>query len=164
MHLFERIHLFLQRLNSYTRISLTREFTELLGKIMAQVLSIIALSTKLITERRMSELVHDLCPSLADYGSEKFLKRLMGRTDVEDALLRLDALTKEESLMAVAKNLEVTYHVDGNVKDIKVLAEDIDEKVQVIDRVDQNLKAVKERTRSFLSIFSHIPTLFPVPK
>jgi hypothetical protein len=39
----------------------------------------------------------------------------MGRTDVEDALLRLDSLTKEESLMAVAKNLEVTYHVDGNV-------------------------------------------------
>jgi hypothetical protein len=57
MHLFERIHLFLQRLNSYTRISLTREFTELLGKIMAQVLSILALSTKLITERRISEFV-----------------------------------------------------------------------------------------------------------
>jgi hypothetical protein len=65
----------------------------------------------------------------------------MGRTDIEDALLRLDSLTKEESLMAAAKNLEVTYHVDGNVKDIKVLAEDIDE----------NVKAVKERTRSFLS-------------
>jgi hypothetical protein len=60
----------------------------------------------------------------------------MGRTDIEDALLRLDSLTKEESLMAAAKNLEVTYHVDGNVKDIKVLAEDIDE----------NVKAVKERT------------------
>ena len=56
MHLFERIHLFLERLSSYTRISLTREFTELLGKIMAQVLSILALSTKLIKERRISEL------------------------------------------------------------------------------------------------------------
>jgi hypothetical protein len=156
MHLFERIHLFLQRLNSYTRISLTREFTVLLGKIMAQVLSILALSTKLITERRISESVRHLCSSLADYGAEKFLKRLMGRTNVEDALLRLDSLTNEESLMAVAKNLEVTCHVDGNVKDIKVLAEDIDEKVQVIDRVDQIVKAVKERKQSFRSIFSHV--------
>jgi hypothetical protein len=148
MHIFERIHFFLQRLNSYTRISLTREFTVLLGKIMAQVLSILALSTKLITERRISELVRHLCSSLADYGAEKFLKRLMGRTDVEDALLRLDSLTNEESLMAVAKNLEVTCHVDGNVKDIKVLAGDIDE----------NVKAVKERTQSFLSLFAHVPT------
>jgi hypothetical protein len=72
----------------------------------------------------------------------------MGRTDVEDALLRLDSLTNEESLMAVAKNLEVTCHVDGNVKDIKVLAGDIDE----------NVKAVKERTQSFLSLFAHVPT------
>jgi hypothetical protein len=152
MRIFERIHLFLQRLSSCTGISLTREFTELLGKIMAQILSILALSTKVITARRMSELVHDLCSTLANYGSGKFLKRLMGRTDVEDALLRLDSLTKEESLMAAAKNLEVTYHVDGNVKDIKVLTEDIDE----------NVKAVKERTQSFLSLLAHVPILFSV--
>jgi hypothetical protein len=123
MHLFERIHLFLERLSSYTRISLTREFTELLGKIMAQVLSILALSTKLITERRMSEFVYNLCSSLADYNSETFLKRVMGRTDVEDALLRLNTLTKEESLMAVVKILEVADRVEGDVKEIKVLVE-----------------------------------------
>ena len=161
MYLFERIHLFLQRLDSYTRISLTRDFTELLGKIMAQVLTILALSTKLITERRMSELVQVLCCSLADHDLEKFLKRLMGRTDVEDALIRLDSLTKEESLMAVAKNLEVTYHVDGNVKDIKVLAGDIDEKV---DRVDQNMRAVKERTQSFYLLTRTDLISYPVPK
>jgi hypothetical protein len=50
MHLFERIHLFLGRLSSYTGISFTREFTELLGKIMAQILSILSLSTKVIRE------------------------------------------------------------------------------------------------------------------
>ena len=75
----------------------------------------------------------------------------MGRSDVEDAVLRLDSLTKEESLMGVAqnlevtqknleattKNLEVTHDVDGNVKGIKLLAEDIDE----------NVKVVKERTQ-----------------
>jgi len=59
----------------------------------------------------------------------------MGKTDVEDALLRLDLLTKEESLMVAARNLEVTHA-------IKVLAESIDEKlpgllllvVTVVDR------------------------------
>jgi hypothetical protein len=133
--LFERIKLFLQRLNRYTGIPLTKDFVELLGKIMAQILSILALSTKTMKERRTSELIHDLCPLLVDYDSEKFLKRLIGRTDVEDAVLRLDSLTKEESLMAVAQNLEVIHHVGGNVKDIKVLAEDI----------DGNVKVVKER-------------------
>src|SRR6266850_3699464 len=151
-HLFERIHLFLQRLNSYTGIPLTKDFTELLGKIMAQILSILALSTKTMTERRTSESVHGLWSLLADCESEKFLKKLMGTSDVEDAVLRLDSLTKEESLMAVAKNLEVIH-------DVKVLAEDIDDKVQ---GVDQNVKAVKERTQWFLSVFTHVPTLFPI--
>jgi hypothetical protein len=117
--LFERIQLFLQRLKSYIGIPLTEDFTELLGKIMAQILSILALSTKTMTERRTSESVHYLCSFLADYDSEKFLKRLIGRTDVEDALLRLDSLTKEESLMAVAKNLEITQRVDQNVMVVK---------------------------------------------
>jgi hypothetical protein len=140
IRIFERIQFFVQRLNSYTAIPLTSEFTELLGKIMAQILSILALSTKTMTERRMSESIHALSSFLTDYDAERFLKKLIGRTDVEDALLQLDSLTKEESLMAVAKNLEITHHV-------KILAEEIDDKVQVIDRVDQNVIAVKERTQ-----------------
>ena len=98
----------------------------------------------------------------SDYGLEKYLKKLIGRTGVADALLRLDSLTKEESLMATAKNLEVVQSVDGNVKEIKVLAKDIDDKVQVIDRVDENVKAVKERTQSFLSFLVHVPNLLPM--
>jgi len=47
------------------------------------------------------------------------LKRLVGKTDVEDALIRLDVLTKEECLIAVARNLEVAYHVDHNVNTTK---------------------------------------------
>ena len=112
---------------------------------MAQVLSILALSTKAMTERRISEWAHGLWSCSSDCGLEKYLKKLIGRTNVEDALLRLDSLTKEESLMAVAKDLEVTHHVDNNVKDIKVLVE-----------------AVKEGTQLFLSPFVHIPTLLPI--
>jgi hypothetical protein len=56
--LFERIHFFLQRLTNYAGIRLTEALTELLGKIMAQVLSLLALSTKLMTDKRISELFH----------------------------------------------------------------------------------------------------------
>ena len=54
--LFERIQLFLQRLNHYTAVTLTPDMTELLGKIMAQILSILALSTKTMKERRMRRI------------------------------------------------------------------------------------------------------------
>ena len=125
IHLFERIHFFLQRLNRYTTILLTNELTELLGKIMAQILSVLALSTKAMTEKRMSESALSLF-SFADYGLEKILKRFTGMTDIEDAFQRLDSLTQEESLMVVARSLEVAHHVDSNVEAIKALAENID--------------------------------------
>ena len=57
IHRFERINFFLQRLKGYTGIPLTNDSTELLGKIMAQLLSILALSTKAVTNGRISELV-----------------------------------------------------------------------------------------------------------
>jgi L-lysine 2,3-aminomutase len=53
---------------------------------------------------------------LANYATEKFLNRLMGRTEVEDALQRLDMLTKEETGMTVAKNLALGHVVNDNVK------------------------------------------------
>jgi hypothetical protein len=62
LRVFERIHFFLQRLNIYNGIPLTNELVELLGKIMGQLLCILALSTKAMTERRMSELTHLAMP------------------------------------------------------------------------------------------------------
>ena len=44
------------------------------------------------------------------------MKRLIGRTDVEDALKKLDKLTDEEARMAVAQNLKATHNVDERVK------------------------------------------------
>ena len=141
---------------------------------MSQVLSILALSTKEMTNRRISELD---CPvgrsSMANYGAEKILKKLAGRTDVEDAVLQLDMLTKEESLMAVVRNLEVTHRVDGNVEATKVLTEDIDVNVKAtkdnvnatmvlaedigdhVKEIDHDLKTTKDSTQRLLSIFVH---------
>jgi hypothetical protein len=47
--------------------------------------------------------------------SEKFGKRLIGRTEIEDALKRLDKLTQEEVRMATAQNLKATHTVVDTV-------------------------------------------------
>ena len=72
--------------------------------------------------------------SLLIYSAETFLKRLVGRTDVEDALRRLDTLTREEGLMTATRNLEVTHHVDEKVNVVEGLARN----------VDNNVKATKD--------------------
>ena len=46
---------------------------------------------------------------------EKFGKRLIGRTDIEDALKRLDRLTHEEAWMGIAQNLKATHDVSERV-------------------------------------------------
>ena len=74
---------------------------------------------------------------MADYEIEKFMRRIAGRTDVEDALERLDMLTKEENLMTATRNLEVTHRVDVNVMATQ----------EVIHDVDGNVKETKELTR-----------------
>jgi len=131
MHLFERVHFFLQRLNIYIGIPLTSEFTELLGKIMAQLLSILALSTKAMRDGRTSQFPDPIFYVFADHVPEKNLKRLVGGgSEFESALLLLDSLTKEESLVMAAKNLGITHRVDDNVQSIKLLTKDIDGKLK----------------------------------
>jgi len=141
VNLFERIQLFLQRLNRYTAVPLTSEMTLLLGKIMAQVLSVLALSTKEMKERRISKSIGLIFSLMANQKTEKFMKRLVGRTDVEDGLARLDMLTKEENLMTAARNLEVTHRVDANVTATRELTHRVEE---VVHDVDGNVKETKE--------------------
>ncbi|KAH9952688.1 hypothetical protein BC827DRAFT_1252878 [Russula dissimulans] len=109
IHTFERIHFFLQRLNIYIGIPLTDELTGLLGKIMAHLLCILALSTKV----------------MADSRTKNILKKLVGRKDVEDALQKLDTLTNEETSMTLATNLKVTHDVDSNVVEIKHITNEL---------------------------------------
>jgi hypothetical protein len=48
--------------------------------------------------------------------SEKYWKRLIGKTDMEDALKKLDRLTQEEARMTIAENLRATHAVDERVR------------------------------------------------
>jgi hypothetical protein len=45
---------------------------------------------------------------LTELSAERYLTRLIGRTDIEDALKRLDTLTNEEARMATALILKAT--------------------------------------------------------
>ena len=83
IRLFERINFLLQRLNIYTEIPLTNDFTELLGKIMAELLSILAISTKEMTDGKMSELIYSSSPLisrvLTGYGLRKVSEEADGK-------------------------------------------------------------------------------------
>ena len=88
---------------------------------------------------------------MADSETEKILKRLVGRKEVEEAILRLDTLTKEEKIMIAGRNLEITHRIDGNVEATKVVAENIDDNVKaamaLTEDVDDNVKATKALTK-----------------
>ena len=49
------------------------------------------------------------------FSLERFVKKLLGKNDIEDALKRLDTLTQEEARMAIAEVLKVTQRVDDKV-------------------------------------------------
>jgi hypothetical protein len=109
-NLFVRIHIFLQRLTYYTNVPLTTEMEKLLGKIMAQIILVLALSTRRMEETRIGERTTMIYFFLADDGTETLLKKIMGWTDIDDALERLDLLTRDENLMVVTtRTSEVTY-------------------------------------------------------
>jgi hypothetical protein len=53
---------------------------------------------------------------LTDRGIEKFAKKLLGESEVEAILQRLDRLTQEEARMTVAYTLEVVHGLFDNLK------------------------------------------------
>ncbi|KAI0293764.1 hypothetical protein BC826DRAFT_367513 [Russula brevipes] len=106
VELFERIELFLLRLKLHTRMSLTITMAGLLGKVMAHILSVLALSAE---EMKRSLIT-------------KSFKMLVGRKDIGDVLQRLDMLTKEETSMTTVSIFGVACDTNAEVKQIKRLS------------------------------------------
>ena len=83
--------------------------------------------------------------------AEKYLKKLIGKTDVEDALNRLDRLTQEEARMATAQVLKVANTVDDKVQGIAHNMLGVDNRVAGIDgrvaEVDNRLKEVDKQVK-----------------
>ncbi|KAI0268521.1 hypothetical protein BGY98DRAFT_1101489 [Russula aff. rugulosa BPL654] len=133
INIFERIEMFFRRLDIYIEVPATTEMMEIIVQIMAEVLSVLGIATKEIRQGRM----------------KKYAKKLIGRTEMEDALKRLDNLTQEEARMAAAQNLKVTHDVNERMKGVANTVEAIDDKVVVVDErvagVDDRVAGVDER-------------------
>jgi hypothetical protein len=115
VNIFVRIESFFERLKTYTEVPPTDAMKELIVRIMVQVLEVLAVATKWIKQSPSSELVISDIWQLTKSDSEKFVKKLVGRTDIEDAMKKLDTLTQEEALMASAEVLKVVRGVDNKM-------------------------------------------------
>jgi hypothetical protein len=91
---------------------------DIIGKILVEVLSILAIATKEIKQGRTSEYSAYITSPLIERSPGKYMKKLIGRTDIEDALKRLDKLTQEEARMATAQVLKATHSVDDRVREV----------------------------------------------
>ncbi|KAH9040853.1 hypothetical protein EDB83DRAFT_2318279 [Lactarius deliciosus] len=103
VELFERIENFFERLDVYTQISLTTEMAEVFVKIVAEILSILSIATKEVKRKR----------------ARIYFRKLLGRTDIEDALRKLDSLIQEEVRMAVAQIKSDTSQLKGGAQPIR---------------------------------------------
>ncbi len=115
-YLFGCVGSFLKRVHIYANTPLTPSMTDIIIKIMAELLSVLALSTTQIKQGRLSKslVVHE-SPSVEPV-TEKFGKTLFGEREIEAVLQRLDRLTQEEAQMALAQTLEGVYGLANNTK------------------------------------------------
>ncbi|KAH8984900.1 hypothetical protein EDB86DRAFT_3219430 [Lactarius hatsudake] len=133
--LFGHMEYFFKRLEKYIDIRPTAAMTDIIVKIMVEVLSVLGLVTKEVRQGR----------------TKKYLKKLVGRNDVEDALQRLDRLTQEEARMAAVEALMITRGIDDKMDGVNERVQCVDTKVEVIDnkvgsvtrRVEENGVAIQ---------------------
>ncbi|KAH9024679.1 hypothetical protein EDB85DRAFT_2277516 [Lactarius pseudohatsudake] len=85
--LFNRIERFFKRLKIYINVPPSPAVTDELSKIIAEVLSILAIVTKIMKEGRI----------------KRFLRKLAGMNYLEDALQRFDKLEQRELLTGIAQ-------------------------------------------------------------
>ncbi|KAN0141646.1 hypothetical protein V8E53_000108 [Lactarius tabidus] len=109
IELFDKIESFFIRLQSYTEVPPTSAMTNVMGKIMAEVLTMLAIATKEMKQRR----------------SKTFLKKLIGRNDIQDSLQKLEKLEQGELRTVTAQVLKTTSDLKDDAKETKVIVQQI---------------------------------------
>jgi hypothetical protein len=117
VELLERVENFLRRLDCYTEVPPTEAMTDIIIKVMVQVLSILAIATTEIKQNRISKLIARKMSQLTYIYLVQYGMRLFGWKDIEDALVRLDKVTQEEARMAIAETLRVTHNIEHELTD-----------------------------------------------
>ncbi|EMD34303.1 hypothetical protein CERSUDRAFT_125486, partial [Gelatoporia subvermispora B] len=148
MELLNCVSKFLERLTVYTRMSLTVPMREILVRTLANVISVLALATKEVQQGRL----------------KKYVRTLLGNTDVEDALAQLTRLSTTETQMVVLESLQLMYgiaaslnaHMQGGHEsrgDVHKASENIRFSMDTIGQVVKELEDdnVARKHRSWLS-------------
>ena len=107
---------FLKRLEIYTTIPPSPILTEIVVKIMVELLSVLALASKQIKQGKFSKYAVTCTLFVAECALEKFTKKLLGESEIETVLQRLDRLTQDEARITVAQTFGVVHSLVGNVK------------------------------------------------
>jgi hypothetical protein len=103
-------------------------------KVMIEVLFILAIATKEIKENRASELI--LAKNMSSQLSivlETYLKKLVGKTDIEDALLKLENAILEETRMAAAESLKGIQGLQDRMRGVEGMLEGVGDMLQGFD-------------------------------
>jgi hypothetical protein len=130
---FERLENFFRRLESYTDVPPTPAMTDMMVKIMVEVLDIFGTATKEMKESRTSEVILPLGVLVSHLSSGKFFKRVAGMKKLEDGLKRLETMTNEEARMANAELLRLSHDIDKKVQGVGVQVKNVDNKIEVIE-------------------------------
>jgi hypothetical protein len=97
--------------------------TDIIVKIMVELLSVLALATKQIEQGRFSKCAVTYTLYMAQCSTEKFGQKLLGESDIEAVLQRLDRLTQEEARVTGTQTLSVIYGLVGSMKAVMQGAE-----------------------------------------
>jgi len=90
--------------------------TNIIVKIIVEVLSVLSLATKQIRQGRFSKPIIMYELFVAQFAIEKFTKKLFGESEVEAVLQRLDRLTQDEARITVAQTLSVVHGLVNNTR------------------------------------------------
>ncbi|KAH9032802.1 hypothetical protein EDB85DRAFT_2289651 [Lactarius pseudohatsudake] len=132
--IFERIESFFRRLEEYSEVPTTEAMKDVIVKIMVEVLGIFGIVTKEMKQGR----------------TKRYLKKLIGRRDVEDALVRLDRLTQQEVQMAIVQVLKVAHDVKAGVQTVGEQVQGVDDKVNLAVEDGKVVKVTTMETRALL--------------
>jgi len=131
-------------------VPLTAGMTDIIVEIMLEVLSVLAIVTKEMKRERMSEFGSTTWTSYFKLGFylEKYLKKLIGNTEIDDSLQRLDKLTQEEAKMASIELIKITHSVEGRVMCVDGRIQDVRSDVQNVGkRVEDKVEGVSDKVQ-----------------
>jgi len=91
---------------------------------------------------------------------EKYLKKLVGNTEIEDSLGKLDKLTQEEARMAGVEHMRITRSVEGKVMGVddklKVVEEGVKDVKSEVGDIRRTVQGVDDKVEDVGKMVQHL--------